>query len=193
MARMAVRERKVTIVVKPMTWARGISRLLAISFLALLACSAGGETPATPTEIDDSGISPAFVPLSAELQPAGGEKCQERTVRPDMITRVNLAFIRLEFPEGCVEEAVDIEACADRSYYAVDFGPDGTSFLVPVTVSFIVDANDLDEGDLDRLAVAHVLPGGALDILPHEQDVGKKWVTVTFSISHFSRYALVLD
>jgi hypothetical protein len=190
---MAVRERTVMIVVKPMTWTRGISIVFAASFLALLACSTEGEHPAQPLGIDEPGTSPVFVPLPDAMRLAGGTQCLEKTVRPDKRTKFNVGFAGLVFPEGCVEEAVDVEVCVDRMYYAVDLRPGGTVFLLPVTVSFRLDAEDLSGEDPARLAVALVLPGGGLEIIPHSLDVEKNRATVTFSIRHFSRYALVLD
>lgn len=127
------------------------------------------------------------------MQLSGEEHCLEKNVRPDKRTKFNVLFASLEFPEGCVSTNVVIAVCVDGATYAVDLSPDGTEFLKPVRVSFRIDPDDYMTRNMDRLAVALVLPGGGLDIIPHETTVEKNWITVTFSVEHFSRYALVLD
>jgi alpha-tubulin suppressor-like RCC1 family protein len=71
-----------------------------------------------------------------------------------------------------------------------DFGPDGTTFASPVTITLKYDPQDLPAGVSDRLLRLHTFVNGQWQVIPGST-VNSTEHTVSGATSHFSSYAVL--
>jgi len=166
---------------------------ISLSVLLLLGCSAAGNDPLAPAPLSELSISPDFIEIPYEEQLSGETLCKDVTLLPDKTSRVNVRFANLVFHEGSVAEKTTISLCTEKSFYALNLEPDGSSFLVPVEVEFKMKADQFNEDQLPRIIVVIIIDGIPIGKIPHTVQVKGNWTTFRFSIEHFSRYALALE
>lgn len=132
-------------------------------------------------------------------EPIPGEILARETIGPDggelEIDAGTLAGTKLVIPAGAVEEPVDFtiatSSAISKSGFAtqgpaVAFGPSGTQFLVPVTVSVPYTATSLPEGKGPAdLVVLHKRQGAEAEPLPVERSSDSP-ATVSALTSSFS-------
>jgi len=166
---------------------------ISLSALLLLGCSVTGNNPAAPAQLSEPLISPDFIEIPYDEQLSGETLCKDVTLLPDKTSRVNLRFAKLVFHEGSVAEETTISLCTEKSFYALDLMPDGTSFLFPADVEFKLKAGQFNEDQLQRIIVVIIINGIPVEKIPYTIQVKSNWITLRFSIEHFSRYALALE
>jgi len=173
-----------------------------LASLAVLAAGLGCGNESAPVApaawTDPSGWVPAdpsmAVGKTGDIKPVRWELVKTQLVNPGEETVVKGSRYEVVFPSGCVKAPFTVSISEHDPLLAdVEFGPDGTQFEVPVTVTIDYHDTALDpDSELYRglpPAAFWYDPGAKTwKQIPFEVDKAAK--LVKFQVTHFSRYGM---
>ena len=107
------------------------------------------------------------IEIPAQEQLSSAYRCVEVPLVPDRATTVRVKFAKLKFHKGAVTEPIMVDACADRSAYAIELYPAGQTFLVPVDVQINLKTNLFTVEELENLQVKLVQENNLFQDIPH--------------------------
>ena len=117
-----------------------------------------------------------------------------RPNRPATATRPGVV---LTAPRGCVDEPLSIHGDwqgdnPQLPAIGYDFTPDGTEFLLPLRIQFLLLPCQLEGIDPARLTVVLDREDGTYELVPTEVDVWPGAVVLRAPLEHFSKYLVAV-
>ena len=166
------------------------------ALIGLMGCST--STPVGPSSAIESGEWTALLPhVSGDVQPASTTEAITASAGGEIsLSGVGLEWAHLSVPAGALPNDANLTMTAPEGTVSeLIFGPHGTEFNKPVTVTMAIEQNQL----LDPGVTAFLLDVGSTYydnedegtwdlIAPVSMESGQGVVIITVKLNHFSRY-----
>jgi len=118
-------------------------------------------------------------------------------LRPNRPATAVRPGVVLTAPRGCVEQPLQITGDWQGDHpqlpaIGYDFTPDGTEFLLPLRIQFLLLPCQVDGIDPARLTVVLDREDGTYELIPTEVDVWPGAVVLRAPLEHFSKYLVAV-
>jgi hypothetical protein len=169
-----------------------LALLLPLAFW--LGCAVD-EQPAT--QVLGAGQIQLLVPSASKEAGTDDLMDLHLSLRPNRPATATRPGVVLFAPRGCVEQPLTITGDwqgdeVDLPAIGYDFSPDGTEFLLPLRIQFLLLPCQVVGIDPSRLTVVLDLEDGSYEIVPTEVDILPGAVVLRAPLEHFSKYLVAV-